>query len=129
MAVSTNPSTASLPNGIAVTVGTANQLAIPYNGGRGGLILYNNSASAVIAVCPASLTSIAQGTAPASPGQSSFAQGTTTGPTLGVAVINGPGSITLQPGGQAFIIDNLNCAGAWNAIASANGAALTVLEF
>ena len=127
MAVSTPGLTATLPNGYAVTVGTANQLGVPANGSRGGLLFYNNSASASISFCPASLTTVPSGTTPAIAGQTSNFAGVT-GPSQGIAVINGPGSITLQPGG-VFTIDNLNCGGAWNAISSIAGGALTVLEF
>lgn len=119
--------TATLPNGYAVTVGTANQLGVPANGTRGGLIFYNNSATGTVSVCPASLVAIPQGTAPAIPGQNAGFTGVGS-PTTGVAGTNAAGSVTLQPGG-VFTIDNLNCGGAFNAIASANGSALTVLEF
>jgi hypothetical protein len=116
------------PNGWAVTVGTANQLAIGPNSSRSGLIFFNNSSSATIAVCPSSQNIIAQGTAPAAAGATTSVPGSFTGPVQGVAAISGAGSINLTPG-QAQIIDNLNCTAAWNAIASANGAALTILEF
>lgn len=121
-ASTTNP----LPQGYAVTVGTVNQLALPYNGTRGGLIFFNNSAGGTISVCPASMITIPQGTPPATPGQAS-AFGTFTA-AQGVAGTNAPGSVTLSPG-QSFIVDNMNPTTAWNAIASAPGAALTALEF
>lgn len=127
MAVNTPGLTASLPNGYATTVGTANQLGVPSNPSRGGLMFYNNSSVAVIAVCPASLTTVPSGTAPAIAGQTGNFTGVT-GPVQGVAAINGPGSVTLLPGG-VFTIDNLNCGGAWNAISSIAGGALTTLEF
>ena len=44
-----------------------------------------------------------------------------------IAVINGAGSITMQPGDK-FIIDTLACTCAWNGIASGAGAVLTILE-
>jgi hypothetical protein len=123
----TNPTTNPLPAGYAVTLGTVNQLALPYNGTRGGLVFYNDSSTAVIAICPSTQFTIAQGTAPIGANSTTTPAGVVSGATLGVAVINGPGSITLSPG-QAFIIDNMQCTCAWNGIASASGAALTVLE-
>lgn len=128
MATSSASLTTGLPVGGAVTVGTANQLACPPNPTRGGLWFYNNSATAVIAVCPAAQWSIASGTAPATANAGTTPSGAVTALTTGVAAINGPGSITLSPG-QAQIIDNLNSGGAWNGIASIPGAALTILEF
>ena len=41
--------------------------------------------------------------------------------------INGAGSITMQPGDK-FIIDTLQCTGAWNGIAGGSGGILTILE-
>lgn len=127
MATVTPSLTASLPNGYGTTVGTANQLAVPPNPTRGGLILFNNSATQVISVCPASLVLIASGTPPLGPGQN-LVPGAIPAPTLGVPGTNAPGSLTLQPG-QAEIIDNLNCSGAWNGISNVAGGALTTLEF
>lgn len=124
----TSPSlTASLPNGYAVTLGTANQLAVPSNPSRGGLMFYNNSAAASVSFCPATLTTVPSGTAPAIAGQTSNFVGVAA-PAQGVAGTNAPGSITLTPGG-VFTIDNLNCGGAWNGNSSVAGGALTVLEF
>lgn len=128
MTVSTASLTISAPNGYAVSVGTAVQLGVPANSSRGGLILYNNSATAVISLCPASLVTVASGSAPAGVGQTSGFSGVT-GPSQGVPATNAPGSITLAPGGGSFIIDTLNCAGAWNAISTLAGGSLTVLEF
>lgn len=128
MATQTSSLTISSPNGYAVTVGTAVQLGVPANSSRGGIILYNNSAAAVISLCPASMVTIASGAAPAGVGQTSGFTGIT-GPSQGVPGTNAPGSITLAPGGASFIIDNLNCAGAWNAISTIAGGSLTVLEF
>ena len=126
--VTNSPSlTASLPNGYAVTVGTANQLGVPANPARGGLLFYNNSASATVSFCPASLTTVPSGAPPAIAGQTSNFTGIT-GPVQGVAGTNAPGSVTLLAGG-VFTIDNLNCGGAWNAVSSVPGGALTVLEF
>ena len=122
-----NPTTNPLPAGYAVTLGVVNQLALPYNATRGGLTFYNDSSSAVIAICPSTQFTIAQGATPAQANSTTTPPGVVSGAALGVAVINGPGSITLAPG-QAFIIDNMQCTCAWNGIATANGAALTVLE-
>lgn len=119
--------TAPLPTGYATAVGTANQLAVPGNPTRGGLWFINNSATQIISICPSVQYVIASGTAPAGPG-STVAAGLVAGPTTGVPGTNAAGSVTLAPG-QAQIIDNQNCAGAWNAISSAPGGALTVLEF
>lgn len=123
----TNPTTNALPAGYAVTLGTVNQLALPANPTRGGLIFYNDSAAAVIAVIPSTVYVIASGTAPALPNANTTAAGLVGGAIQGVAAINGPGSITLAPG-QSFIIDTLQCSCAWNGISSQAGGALTVLE-
>ncbi len=120
------PTTNPLPLGYAVTLGTVNQLALPYNASRGGITFYNDSAIAVIALCPSSQVTIPSGTVAATSGQTGNFTGVS-GLAQGVAAINGPGSITLSPG-QAFIIDNMQCTCAWNGIASVAGAALTVLE-
>lgn len=122
-----NPTTNPLPAGYAVTVGIVNQLALPYNPSRGGLTFYNDSATAVIAVCPSTQFAIASGAAPAPANASSTPAGSVGGAQTGVAVISGAGSVTLSPG-QAFIIDNMQCTCAWNAISSIAGGALTVLE-
>lgn len=125
---SSNWNTSSAPVGYAVTVGTVNQMACPSNPSRGGLIFYNDSATASVSVCPCTQNTIASGTPP----NPAFAQppvvGSVIGPMMGVAVINGPGSVTLGPG-QSYIIDTLNCGGGWNCIANAPGGALTVMEF
>ena len=127
MATIGSGNTASLPSGYAVTVGTVAQFALPYNPTRNGLIFYNNSASALITVAPSSQYLVASGATPATAGQTSTPSGTVTGPIQGLPVTNGPGCVTLSPG-QAFIIDNLNCSSAWNAISNTAGGALTVLE-
>lgn len=128
MATNSASLTSTAPVGGAVTVGTTNQAACPPNPSRGGLMFYNDSASTAIAVCPATQWVIASGTAPFGANASTIPVAGYTPPALGVAVINGAGSITLATG-QNIIIDNLNCGGAWNGIASAPGGALTVLEF
>lgn len=129
MSVLGSGTTAKLPNGYAVTVGTANQLAVPPNPTRGGLWFINNSAAAIISVCPSTIVTVASGTAPLGPNP---ADGTAisgvSAPAPGVAGQNAAGSITLPPGGVQ-IIDNQNCAGAWNCISNVSSGALTVLEF
>lgn len=121
--------TGQLPNGWGVTVGVANQLALPPVQTSGGLIFYNASSSVSIAICPASMTLIASGTAP-SPlvPPPSFPTAGITGPIPGVAAIGGAGSVTLLPGDK-FIIDNLQATTAWNCVASGSGGALTILVF
>ena len=123
MSANTSPS----PAGGAVTVGTAVQAGVPPNGGRNALWLWNNSAAATISLCPATQWSIAQGAAPFPAFAATTPTGTVTGPVQGVPGTNAPGSITIAPG-QSVLLDTINIAGAWNAIASANCAALTVLE-
>lgn len=115
------------PTGGAVTVGTANQLACPPNPGRAGLIFYNNSASAVISICPASQWTIASGTPPAQ-NNAALPAGAVSATATGVAGTNAPGSITLPPG-TPFVIDTLSVGSAWNGVSTVPGGALTVLEF
>lgn len=116
------------PVGGAVTVGTQVQLCVPPNPGRAGLWLWNNSAAGTISLCPSTQWSIAQGTAPAPAFANTLPAGAVTPITQGVPGTNAPGSVTLSPN-QSVLIDTENMAGAWNGIASVNGAALTVLEF
>lgn len=125
---SSNPNTSGAPVGYAVTVGTANQMACPPNPSRGGIIFYNNSGSIAIAVCPATMNTIPSGTPPNPAFANPPSAGSVIGPAMGVAVINGPGSVTLAPG-QNYIIDTLNCGGGWNCIANAPGGSLSVMEF
>lgn len=106
----TNP----LPIGYGTTVGTVSGPALPANPSRGGLIFYNPSATVTIAVCPA-IVNLA-------------ALGAYTGNAVGVAVINGAGSLTLAPGDK-FIVDNLLATSAFNGIAQTTGGVLTVWEF
>lgn len=113
MAVSTSPTTNPLPTGYGTTVGIVSGPALPANPTRGGLIFYNPSLTVTIAVCPSMVNQATLGVY--------------TGLATGVAVINGAGSITLNPGDK-FIVDNLNCGGAFNAIASGAGGVLTVWE-
>lgn len=101
------------PNGWGTTVGTSPISALPPNPSRQGLIFTNQSTTAAIAICPAVVN------------VGSF--GVYAGFQQGVPGINQPGSITMAPGDK-FIIDNLNCTGGWNAVASAAGGVLTMLE-
>ena len=125
------PVTAPLPNGYAVTVGTSNQLGAPPNPGRSGVMFINNSGGGqLISICPSTLYTIASGATPALSGATSTPAGIVGAATQGVPGTNLPGSITLSPG-QSFTIDGsggISCTGAFNAISSAAGGALTVLE-
>ena len=103
-----NATGAALPVGWGVTVGLTAVIAIPQNASRQAIMFVNASTVGAIAICPAVLNLGA-------------------GPVAGVPGINLPGSITMQPGDK-FIVDTLNCTTAWNAIASATGLALTILE-
>ena len=106
--------TVASPNALGTTVGLVSGPALPANSTRVGLFLHNPSASITVAVVPAVLNS---GTL-----------GVYTGTAAGVAVINGAGSVTLNPGDK-LIIDNLSCTSAFNAIASGAGGVLTAWEF
>jgi hypothetical protein len=108
-----NPTTNPLPTGYGTTVGLTSGPALPANASRGGLIFHNPSNSVTVAICPA-VVNLAT-------------LGVYGGNAAGVAVINGAGSVTLQPGDK-FIIDNIQCTGAFNAIAGAAGGLLTVWE-
>lgn len=103
-----------LPVGWGTTVGVTSGPVLPANPTRNGLIFINPSASVAVAVCPAMVN---QGTLGV------YANA----PSLGVAAINGQGSVTIQPGDK-FIIDNLNCTGAFNGIASGASGILTIWE-
>jgi hypothetical protein len=101
---------AANPVGWGTTVGTVSGLVLPANSTRTGLI----SVGVAVAICPAVVNVGSFGVYP--------------GFQLGVAVINGAGSITMQPGDK-FIVDNLACTSAWNGIASGAGGTLTILDF
>lgn len=103
-----NATGAALPVGWGVTVGLTAAQAIPMNPSRQAIMFVNASGSAAIAICPA-VVNLGAGAAP------------------GVPVIGGAGSITMSPGDK-FIVDTLNCTTAWEAIASAAGSQLTILE-
>lgn len=128
MAITASSSnTGASPLGGAVTVGTVAQLAVPPNPSRTAMWLFNNSAAAIISVCPAQQYTVASGTAAAAAGANSVAAGAVGAIQQGVPVQNGAGSITIQPG-TSVLIDTMNVGGAWNGISSAPGGALTVLE-
>ena len=106
--------TSLTPFGWGTTVGLVSGPVMPANPTRNGLVMYNPSAGGIsIALCPALVNLGVLGVYP--------------GFAVGVAVINGAGSITMQPGDK-FIVDTLNCTTQWNAIGSAAGLALTILE-
>lgn len=104
---------ALLPVSWGTTVGTVSGPVLPANPSRNGLIFINASVSVPVAIVPVQLNSGVFGV------YSGFA--------ASVAVINGAGSVTMQPGDK-LIIDNLNCTCAWNGIAGGAGAILTILE-
>ena len=115
MAVTTSSnSTNSSPLGWGTTVGLTSGPVFPGVSSCGGLMIINTSVSATVAICPAQ-TNIG-------------VLGVYAGFANSVAVINGPGCITLAPGDK-FIIDNLLCTTAWNGIASGTGGTLTFLTF
>lgn len=85
----------------AVTVGVASAQAIAQNLTRAGIVFHNASATASIAVVPT---------------------------TFGAAALNTAGSITIGPLGTIVLTD-VRSLDAFNAIASAAGAPLTIWEF
>ena len=101
-----------------VMLGTSSVSILPANTARKKLIFHNPNATALIAVCPIGPTRAVGGSA-----------------SLIVAVINGPGCLTLIPY-QSIEISGSTASGpqqqmpsAWVGIASAGGSALTVWEF
>lgn len=104
---------ALLPIGWGTTVGLTSGPVMPSNPSRTGLVFINQSAGVSIAICPA-VVNVGAG-------------GFYSGATVGVAAVNGAGSITMQPGDK-FIIDTISCTTAWNGIASGAGGVLTMLE-
>ncbi len=105
---------ATLPVAWGTPVGLTSGAVLPSNPSRSALVFRNVSTSVSIAIIPA-LANIAT------------VQGAYVGSSVGVAIINGAGSITLQPG-DIFIIDTLQCTTAWNGISSGTGGNLTILE-
>lgn len=100
-----------MPYTYPVSVGTSSAPAIGVNQNRARIEFVNNSDTAKIAVCP----TISR----------------TATPTI-TCTVNGPGSITLLPY-QSYRVDGVGqwpkVPAAWNAIASAGGAPLTVYEW
>jgi hypothetical protein len=105
---------ATLPVAWGTPVGLASGLVLPANPSRTALVFRNVSTAAAIAIIP-NTANIA------------LTQGAYVGSTIGVAAVNGAGSITMQPG-DIFVIDTLQCTTAWNGIASGTGGNLTILE-
>jgi len=102
-----------------LTIGTSSVTILPANPARKKVIFHNPNDTAKIAVCPVG---------PNRTAQSSQA--------LIVAVINGPGCITILPydrlnldNGAAATNPPLSNGSAWVGIASAPGSALTVWEW
>jgi hypothetical protein len=99
------------PYDYPITVGTAQVQVLAADAARRRLVFANPNATAIVAVCP-SLSRV--NSAPI------------------VCVVNGAGSVTLLPYSQ-FTVDGVGQNGAlpspWNAIASAPGSALSILEF
>lgn len=104
---------AAFPLSWGTTVGTTSVTVLPANPSRTALIFVNASTGIAIAICPAQINA--------------GVNGVYTGFAAATAAINGPGSITMQPGDK-FIIDTMNCTGTWNGIASGAGGVLTILE-
>jgi hypothetical protein len=111
---SLNASTNVAPLGWGTTVPTVSTLVFPGVSTPSGVIFINPSSSVSIAICPANVNL--------------GVNGVYTGFKLGVAVINGPGSVTLMPGDK-WIVDNLLCTTPWYGIAGAAGGMLTVFTF
>jgi hypothetical protein len=109
------PVGALLPISYGTPVGLTSGPILPANASRNALVFVNSSVSGAIAIIPAAANiALLQGQYP---GIS----------TPSVAVINGAGSITMQPGDK-FIIDTIVCSCAWNAVSTIAGSALTILE-
>ena len=109
------PVGALLPVAWGTPVGLTSGLILPANPSRNSLVFINASVSGAIAIIPASANiALLQGQYPGII-------------TPAIAVINGAGSLTMQPGDK-FIIDTIVCTCAWNGIASGTGSVLTILE-
>jgi hypothetical protein len=106
-------STNAMPVAFGTTVGVVSGPVFP-GGTFGGVIFINPSPTVAVAICPSQVN---LGTL-----------GVYAGLATGVAVINGAGSVTLQPGDK-FILDNLQATAPWNGIASGAGGVLTILAF
>lgn len=109
-------STQAGPIGFGSTVGTTSGPVLGANPTRTSMWIYNPSTTVTVAICPAQVgLGPGTGATPAWP------------IATGVAVINGAGSITFNPGDKMLITD-VNITGAFNGIASGSGGALTVWE-
>ncbi|WP_426610510.1 hypothetical protein [Bradyrhizobium sp. McL0616] len=101
----------AMPFTYAQSIGTSSALIIGVNPTRRRIEFYNSSDTAKIAVCP----TISR----------------TATPTI-TCTVNGPGSITLLPY-QSYRVDGVGQVpkvdSAWNAIASAPGAPLSIFEW
>jgi len=100
-----------LPYAWPQTVSTASVQVLPSNTARKQVMFHNPSASATVAVCPA----ISRKDGANIP-----------------CIVGGAGSITLGPLGTAFLTGvggNPAVPSAWNAIASAPGSPLSILEW
>ena len=106
-------STNSSPFSFGTTVSTTSGPVFPGNPSAGGMIVINNG-QVQVAIVTATMNLGALGVYP--------------GATAGVAVINGPGCVNLNPGDK-FIFDNLLATAAWNGIAQGGIGALTFLCF
>ena len=100
------------PYDYPLTIGTSpSQVLFGPNNARRRLVFFNPNATAIVAVCPA-LSRV--NSAPI------------------VCAVNGAGSVTILPY-ASFTVDGVGQNGAlpssWNAIASAPGSALSILEF
>jgi hypothetical protein len=113
MATSLTDTTLGTPLGWGTTVGVVSGPVWPGNASANGAIFMNNG-SVQIAICPAQVN---QGTL-----------GVYSGFAAGVASIGGPGCKNLNPG-DVFIIDTLQCRGAFNGVAGGPGGQLTVWSF
>src|SRR5271170_2855149 len=108
-----NPTLQALPVSWGTTVPTTSVSVLPANPSRQGLMFINASSGVTIAICPVQLNA--------------GINGVYTGFAASTAVINGAGSVTMNPGDK-FIIDTFNCTCAWNGIAAGAGGLLTVFE-
>ena len=108
------PGTTNVTGCWGTVVGTVAQPVLPGNPTRSGLIIINAGIT-TIAVCPALAFQSTTGTYP-------------TAATALVPVINGAGSVTMNPGDK-FIFDNLLATCAFNGIAQGGIGALTFWSF
>ncbi len=107
--------TGTFPVGWGTTVGLVSQPVLGQNPTRAGLIFHNPSGVS-IAICPANVNIGVLGVYPNSPAP------------VGVAVINGAGSITMSPGDKLIIDVSFPSGCGWNGVASGAGGVLTIWE-